>query len=111
MRGIKHLLLPIYRIAAVVGIIEWNEFHSCLRLEALDALQTIVLCFLHNGRWYLEVEGIVIIVLRRVAERMLYLVELASHHDWTIHQSHLGSIILGRLISIFPLRPLEFQCE
>ena len=38
MRGIKHLLLPIYRIAAMVGIIEWNEFHSCLRLEALDAL-------------------------------------------------------------------------
>lgn len=111
MRGIKHLLLPIYRIAAVVGIIEWNEFHSCLRLEALDALQAIVLRFLHNRRWYLEVEGIVIIVLRRVAERMLYLVELASHHDWTIHQSHLGSIILGRLISIFPLRPLEYQCE
>lgn len=61
-----------------MGIIERNEFHA-------------ILC--------LEVESIVVIVFLWIAERMLHLVELASHHDRTIDQSHLGGIVLGCLLS------------
>ena len=84
------LLLPIYHVATMVSVIEWDDIHI---------LSISIPClFLYRCR-NLEVEGIVIVILRWVTERMLHGIELARHDNRTIYQCHLRGIVLGWFLS------------